>query len=101
MKTPPVRIHSIVAPSVDSGSPCYPIADIVPGAWRLRGSEGRLAHSRSIVYMMARLAWHVRFSRADIGKPKMLRITVQEDGSLWRLHLGGRLAGAWVAETEN
>ena len=31
----------------------------------------------------------------------MLRITVQEDGTLWRLHLAGRLAGAWVAETEN
>jgi hypothetical protein len=31
----------------------------------------------------------------------MLRITVQEDGSVWRLHLAGRLAGAWVAETEN
>jgi hypothetical protein len=30
----------------------------------------------------------------------MLRITVQEDGSLWRLHLAGRLAGAWVAEAE-
>ena len=31
----------------------------------------------------------------------MLRITVQEDGRLWRLHLAGRLEGAWVAETEN
>ena len=31
----------------------------------------------------------------------MLRITVQEDGALWRLHLAGRLDGAWVAETEN
>jgi len=31
----------------------------------------------------------------------MLRITVQEAGSLCRLHLAGRLAGAWVAETEN
>ena len=31
----------------------------------------------------------------------MLRITVQEDDSLWRLHLAGKLAGAWVAETEN
>jgi hypothetical protein len=31
----------------------------------------------------------------------MLRITVQNDGTLWRLHLAGRLAGAWVAETEN
>jgi hypothetical protein len=31
----------------------------------------------------------------------MLRITVQEDGPVWRLHLAGRLAGAWVAETEN
>jgi hypothetical protein len=31
----------------------------------------------------------------------MLRITVQEDGSLWRLHLAGRLEGPWVAETEN
>jgi hypothetical protein len=31
----------------------------------------------------------------------MLRITLQEDGTLWRLHLAGRLAGAWIAETEN
>lgn len=31
----------------------------------------------------------------------MLRITVQKDGAIWRLHLAGRLAGAWVAETEN
>ncbi len=31
----------------------------------------------------------------------MLRITVQEDAALWRLHLAGRLEGAWVAETEN
>jgi hypothetical protein len=31
----------------------------------------------------------------------MLRITVQEDRTLWRLHLSGRLADAWVAETEN
>jgi len=31
----------------------------------------------------------------------MLRITVQDDGTLWRLHLSGRLAGAWVAETEH
>ena len=31
----------------------------------------------------------------------MLRITIQEDGTLWRLHLSGRLADAWVAETEN
>ena len=31
----------------------------------------------------------------------MLRITVHEDGTLWRLQLSGRLDGAWVAETEN
>ena len=31
----------------------------------------------------------------------MLRITVQEEGTLWRLQLSGKLAGAWVAETEN
>jgi hypothetical protein len=31
----------------------------------------------------------------------MLRITVHGDGTLWRLELCGRLAGAWVAETEN
>jgi hypothetical protein len=31
----------------------------------------------------------------------MLRITVQNNGATWRLHLAGRLAGAWVAETEN
>jgi hypothetical protein len=31
----------------------------------------------------------------------MLKITVHEDGRLWRLHLAGRLAGAWVAQTEN
>ena len=30
-----------------------------------------------------------------------MRITVQEDGALWRLHLAGRLEGPWVAETEN
>jgi hypothetical protein len=43
----------------------------------------------------------VRFRWADIGKSEMLRITVQEDLSLWRLQLSGRLVGAWVAETEN
>jgi hypothetical protein len=31
----------------------------------------------------------------------MLRITVEEDATLRRLHLSGKLAGAWVAETEN
>jgi hypothetical protein len=31
----------------------------------------------------------------------MLRIEVQADSTLWRLHLAGRLEGAWVAETEN
>jgi hypothetical protein len=31
----------------------------------------------------------------------MLKITVQEDSFLWCLHLSGKLAGAWVAETEN
>jgi anti-anti-sigma regulatory factor len=31
----------------------------------------------------------------------MLRITVHSDGAPWRLHLAGRLEGAWVAETEN
>jgi len=31
----------------------------------------------------------------------MLRITLYDDGTLGRLHLAGRLAGAWVAETEN
>jgi hypothetical protein len=31
----------------------------------------------------------------------MLRITIQEDLTLWRLQLSGKLAGAWVAETEN
>ena len=31
----------------------------------------------------------------------MLRITVQQDLTVWRLHLSGRLAGPWVGETEN
>ena len=31
----------------------------------------------------------------------MLRITVQEDPEVWRLHLAGRLASEWVGETEN
>jgi hypothetical protein len=31
----------------------------------------------------------------------MLRITVQEQGNLWRLHLSGKLAGVWVAEAES
>ena len=30
----------------------------------------------------------------------MLRITVQEDLAIWRLHLSGRLADVWVVETE-
>ena len=30
-----------------------------------------------------------------------MRITVHDDGCLRRLHLSGRLAGVWVAETEN
>jgi hypothetical protein len=36
-----------------------------------------------------------------IPEKEMLRITVQEELSFWRLQLSGRLAGAWVAETEN
>jgi ABC-type transporter Mla MlaB component len=31
----------------------------------------------------------------------MLRITIEQDCALCRLHLAGRLAGAWVAETES
>ena len=31
----------------------------------------------------------------------MLRITLEDEGTLCRLHLAGRLAGAWVTETEN
>jgi hypothetical protein len=30
----------------------------------------------------------------------MLRITVEENLALWRLHLSGKLADVWVAETE-
>ena len=30
----------------------------------------------------------------------MLRVTVYEDGTLYRLELAGRLGGPWVAETE-
>jgi hypothetical protein len=45
------------------------------------------------------LALDVRFT-GHTGN-RMLRITVQEDGPLWRLLLAGRLEGAWVAETEN
>ena len=44
---------------------------------------------------------HVRLRWAGIGKTEMLRITTQDGGTLWRLHLSGKLAGAWVAETEN
>ena len=31
----------------------------------------------------------------------MLRVTVHEDGPVCRLELAGKLAGLWVAETEN
>jgi hypothetical protein len=31
----------------------------------------------------------------------MLRITVHEESTVWRLSLSGKLAGPWVAETEN
>jgi hypothetical protein len=40
-------------------------------------------------------------SRQADRESEMLRITVQEEGTLWRLQLSGRLAGAWVVETEN
>ena len=30
----------------------------------------------------------------------MLRITIHEDGKVWRLELAGKLEGPWVAETE-
>ncbi len=46
------------------------------------------------------MASHVRFTGRTSGN-EMLKITVQEDVTLWRLHLAGRLEGAWVAETEN
>jgi hypothetical protein len=42
----------------------------------------------------------MRFAMWTRGS-KMLRITVQEEGALWRLQLSGRLCGAWVTETEN
>jgi len=42
--------------AVDRGSPCCPIGGIVLRARHLPDSEGRLAHSRSIVYMTAGLA---------------------------------------------
>jgi len=41
-----------------------------------------------------------RASKGTDSGDEMLRITVQDDGLLWRLHLAGKLAGAWVAETE-
>jgi hypothetical protein len=31
----------------------------------------------------------------------MLRVTVHEDGALYRLELAGKLGGPWVAETEH
>jgi hypothetical protein len=31
----------------------------------------------------------------------MLRITVHEDSTVWRLEMAGRLGGPWVAETEH
>lgn len=31
----------------------------------------------------------------------MLRITVHEDSTIWRLSLSGKLAGPWVEETAN
>jgi hypothetical protein len=40
-------------------------------------------------------------SPGEYRQTEMLRITLQEDGTLSRLQLAGRLAGAWVAETEN
>ena len=102
MKMPPVRIHSIFCGIlIGKGSPCYPIAGIVLGAWHLPDSarppepfalnclnDGGIGPARAL---------HSSGNR----ETEMLRITVQEDGSLWRLHLAGRLAGAWVAETEN
>jgi hypothetical protein len=81
-----------------------PIAGIVPGIWHWWAhSEGRSSVKPLAVNDWPSCeAW--RRTCASLGRHReneMLRITVQEDGTLWRLHLSGRLADAWVAETEN
>ena len=78
----------------------YPIAGHVPGAWHLPDSEGpaepfALNCLHGCETGLARALQPIGHREIE-----MLRITVQENGSLWRLHLAGKLAGAWVAETE-
>jgi len=81
------------------------MAGVVPGiGHRLADSEGPVEHEATGAQPIGRSRETWRRTCASLGgyrENEMLRITVLEDGTLWRLHLAGRLAGAWVAETEN
>jgi hypothetical protein len=57
------------------------------------------AHWPSTNYRIVRLGLAIALAEGRDGN-EMLRITVEDEGTLCRLHLAGRLAGAWVAETE-
>src|ERR1700730_4995830 len=105
METPPGRIHSILN-RIDRGGPSRTARLLAlcsePGSDR-RTPKGRLSIKPvgvQLITSLRDLASHVRFT-GRIPETEMLRITIHEDGALWRLHLAGRLEGAWVAETEN
>ena len=85
---------------------------ILPDCWRSawnqvfsrRTPQGRLCTKpvgAQLITGFRELGLTHALSLDGYRKTEMLRITVQNEGSLWRLHLAGRLAGAWVAETEN
>src|SRR5258705_6937677 len=102
MKTPPVRIHfDFLRHRVDRGGPCHPIAGAVPGVWHLPDSDGSAEPFAFNCLHDGETGMARAIHSSGYRETEMLRITVQEDGSLWRLHLAGKLAGAWVAETEN
>ena len=67
----------------------------------MRTAIGRCALSPLFLdrLWVARLGRVRAITQGEIDKP-MLRITVQEDGAVWRLHLAGRLASVWVGMTE-
>ncbi len=85
---------------------------ILPSCWHCARNPALVASlqttSRAIKPVDSQLIGRSRYlgprtcpSPRRYRQTEMLRITLQEDGTLWRLHLAGRLAGAWVAETEN
>ena len=106
METPPVHILfdlcSVPPQSTPSGATRLLASCPEPGTGR-RTPKGQLSiKPLALNRLQGSEIWRLECaSLSGYRENEMLRITVQEDLTLWRLHLSGRLADAWVAETEN